>query len=555
MLYESLALLKCQGNRERTNERNIKYYTLHHLLLRCRSRMAEKEKGLRSTMSSFGSLKSNSAGTVTSGLSVWKRRSKSSFDRATIAKKQRSKIAAYESEIDNIFQKLSLEKHDDNAAIEILLDSMENKVPNQHKLPVTESLRITKQTSKDVSKAKIGATERKKKFMNRFFFKSAWTSTDSCISNAADFNESCKENRNIFNSRNRQSSNISRGLSFPISPSLVPSTRITVVDNSPILRATHNDSIDKEKNLKLRANDNNKSAFQAPKTSCPWASPMKYNDVDINVSVRERKTKAIIDDLNEGLDTLSNISTLSGSLGLDSIEDIRKCLKEMEHQLGKATQKGKKVSRHKVMQALLIVADSIDEDDEEKGYFKRELNQTMQVERKMVTQHVRPMGNLNLNSSDEEKSELTTSDSEDFTLDISAFEDEDLENFDDENDSPFDIVSSMGRFFGIEVSTNDQQDVEEVLDDLLWTEFVSSRQKKVSQIPCKVSLRQSRSTQSTKGRKMSLQVKEYDTCSLKKQQHGRTSVSDVSLRKNKDVSTLSSELETYLPTSKYHCPN
>mmetsp|Transcript_4180 Transcript_4180/g.4745 ORF Transcript_4180/g.4745 Transcript_4180/m.4745 type:complete len:353 (+) Transcript_4180:898-1956(+) len=301
--------------------------------------------------------------------------------------------------------------------------------------------------------------------------------------------------------------------------------------------------------------------------------PMKYS-----VESKDKKTRAILDDLSEGLDAFSNISTLSGtkassnlttpmnfdrheSLGLESIKDIRKCLKEMERQLGQASHKGQKVSRQKVMRALFTVADSL-EDNEEKSYLKKELNTAMKSGRDETTQ---PVGtkSVKLASCGDDKSELTTSDDdEEFTLDSGAFKEDTNENIGDIDESPFNIVSSVGNFFGVNVV--DQQAVEEVLDDLLWTEFVTSRQKEslnTMTMP-QLSTRQSRSTHSMKSHKVSLQIKDHDAHLNKKQidleddQDSRTrswwrNRRSIEEEDEDDESSTSSEQEfsSYLPTS------
>jgi len=84
----------------------------------------------------------------------------------------------------------------------------------------------------------------------------------------------------------------------------------------------------------------------------------------------------------------------------------------------------------------------------------------MNAERDEVTQPVASKP-LKLASSDDVKSELTTSDDEDFTLDSGAFG-EDMDEDMNVDESPFNIVSSVGNFFG--VNAQNQKAVEEVLD-------------------------------------------------------------------------------------------
>ena len=186
--------------------------------------------------------------------------------------------------------------------------------------------------------------------------------------------------------------------------------------------------------------------------------------------------------LSERFDSTSHISSLSGtrditldtplqlsrheSLGNDSIKDIRKALKEMEKQLNYASNKGKRISRQKVMRALFIVADSLDDLDE-RQILKEELADLMKKEETSNRA-------LDFASSDDEKSVSTTSDEEELTQSSSTIFQEEDESPTQEDMSPFNLLSSVGRFFSI--SSDEKNAVEQALDDLLWTEFVTSRQ-------------------------------------------------------------------------------
>jgi hypothetical protein len=125
------------------------------------------------------------------------------------------------------------------------------------------------------------------------------------------------------------------------------------------------------------------------------------------------------------------------SLGNESIKDIRKALKEMEKQLGTESSKGKRISRQKVMRALFSVADSLD---------------------------------------DLEESDMSDDGEDNFTqTSHTVFEDEDDASLrQDKENVPFNLFSSVGKLFG--TSKDDKNAVERVLDDLLWTEFVTARQ-------------------------------------------------------------------------------
>lgn len=440
------------------------------------------------------------------------------------------KMKLHESEI-NIFKQLCLNKHDENAAIEILLDSAESSIPELY----TASSGSSDHGSRAKSRKKAGSVEGKRKFMDRFFFKSQ-RKPSTQFGSSDDFMDSSKEN----DFSGRHSSNTRDEPNIPTPPSSIPRTRISVVNTLP---------------------------------SVSNVGPIEKSSVDNNVERTNKtivgnnveRTRSILDDIHEGGDTTSNISSLSGtrisslitpvnfnrheSLGFESITDIRKCLQEMERQLGQATNKGQRVSRQKVMRALFTVADSL-EDDEEKSYLKKELKTSMEVKKAEVTQPVETEP-PKLDSSDDDKSELTTSDDgdftddEDFTLDSGTFEDEDTGT----NESPFNIVSSVGNFFGVD--TQNQHAVEEVLDDLLWTEFVSSRQgnnhkKKNNGV-------NSRSNTSIeRSRKISMHVKEYEDTHNKGQESRARSWWRNNPSKEEDYYSSSSsedDFESYLPTS------
>lgn len=472
-------------------------------------------KGLR-PRSTFRTLRPISIATNGTGVSPWKRHTKQNPTKT----EEGMKIKLHKTETD-IFQQLCLEKQDENPAIEILLDSVESKIPEIY----TASSANSKHGSCAISKDKASSIEGKRKFLDRLFFRSPRKPVSSS-GLTTDFLDSFKENNFAWS----HSSNTIDGPNIPSPPSSVPRTRISVEDVTP----------------KYKTNVEN--SFQAT-TNSPWAMPMKYS-----VESKEKKTRAILDDLSEGLDAFSNISTLSGtkasslttpmtfdrheSLGLESIKDIRKCLKEMERQLGQASHKGHKVSRQKVMRALFTVADSL-EDNEEKSYLKKELNTVMKAGRDEAAQLVGTKS-LKLASSDDDRSELTTSDDEEFTLDSCAFKEDKNENIDiDINESPFNIVSSVGNFFGVNVV--DQQAVEEVLDDLLWTEFVTSRQKESLNTTSQLSTRQSQSTHSMESRNLG------DDQDSRTRSWWRNRYS----KEEDDESSTSSEQEfsSYLPTS------
>ena len=446
------------------------------------------------------------------------------------------KMKLHESEI-NIFKQLCLNKHDENAAIEILLDSAESNIPELY----TASSGSSDHGSRAKSRKKAGSVEGRKKFMDRFFFKSQ-RKPSTHFGSSDDFLGSSKQNGVSVS----HSSNTRDEPNIPTPPSSIPRTRISVVNTLPSV------------------------------SNFAWTGPIEKSSVENNIERTKKtivdsnveRTRSILDDIHEGGDTTSNISSLSGtrtsslvtpvnfnrheSLGFESITDIRKCLQEMERQLGQATNKGQRVSRQKVMRALFTVADSL-EDDEEKSHLKKELKTSMEVKKAEATQPVETKP-LKLDSSDDDKSELTTSDDgdftndEDFTLDSGTF-DEEIDEDTGTNESPFNIVSSVGNFFGVD--TQNQHAVEEVLDDLLWTEFVSSRQGNTYKK--KNNCVNSRSNTSLeKSSKISLHVKEYEDSHNKGQESRDRSWWRNNPSKEEDYYSSSSsedDFECYLPTS------
>ena len=444
-------------------------------------------------------------------MSPWRNRNEEEIDGAP-------KMKLHESEV-SIFQQLCLDKYDENAAIEILLDSTENSIPDVY----TESSESTDHGSNSLPRRKAGSVEGKKKFFDRFFFKSERKSPMESVS-SSDFLGSSKESINSMS----HSSKTSDEPNIPTPPSSIPRTRITV-----------------------------ENTFTET-SKIAWTASNVISNAENNVE----RTRSILDDFHQGGDTISNISSLSGtrasslvtpvdfnrheSLGFESIKDIRKCLKEMERQLGQANHTGQRVSRQKVMRALFTVADSL-EDDEEKSHLKKELITSIEAKRDEVMQPA-PSKPLKQDSSDDEKSELTTSDDEDFTLESSTLDEIDEDTV--ENESPFNIVSSVGNFFGVD--SQNQHAVEEVLDDLLWTEFVSSRQRNTNRK--KSNGANSRpNTHSDRSRKSSVLVKKYKGSHTKRDRSWwRNQPSKEEDGDDDDEYSSSSsedEFKSYLPTS------
>ena len=420
------------------------------------------------------------------------------------------RMELHESEI-SIFQQLCLDKHDENAAIEILLDSTaENAIPE---------LSSSESTDHGSRRKKSGSVEGKRKFFDRIF-KSNRKSQSQSVS-PTDFLSSSKES-------NFSMSHSSDEPSLPTPPSSIPRTRITVENTSFNPQASKVEWTSPSERFrvetkvpKTRSLLDVEAKVQKTKSLLDAKTKVQKTKSLLNAETKVQKTRSFLDVETKGGDTISNISSISGtmtsslftpvnlnrheSLGFESIRDIRKCLIEMERQLGQATNKGHRVSRDKVVRALFTVADSL-EDDDEKSILKKDLQTSMENKTEEVTQPMARSGPPKQDRIDEEDEELESSVDEDYTLDSGTlFDEEDDDDDSGTNDSPLNIVSSVGEFFGVD--KNGQHAVEEVLDDLLWTEFVSSRQQNTNKKKGNGARKRS-STPSQKNRKSSVQVNE-----------------------------------------------
>eukprot|EP00934_Nitzschia_sp_Nitz4_P000739 Nitzschia sp. Nitz4//scaffold53_size117307//40329//41918//NITZ4_003765-RA/size117307-processed-gene-0.9-mRNA-1//1//CDS//3329554190//739//frame0 len=194
--------------------------------------------------------------------------------------------------------------------------------------------------------------------------------------------------------------------------------------------------------------------------------------------------------LSDKFDNVSNVSSLSGSydssmissrrptlhtplqldrhesMGMDSIQDIRKTLKQMDRQLNKATTTGERISRQKVMEALFTVADSL-EDMEERDVIRTELEALMNKERQQPT--VQPLAPRSTNIPALARARKTEHAKR---KKFRAARPPTKRPSNKEN-GPFHLLSSMGNMF--RATNDDKKAVERALDDLLWTEFVAAR--------------------------------------------------------------------------------
>ena len=363
-----------------------------------------------------------------------RRRSKSPFHRNLITRDTTDSTdvddLVHESEI-NIFQQLCLDKHDDNAAIEILLEEplallRHPEIPD---LCPTSSCSTTDASPKPLPSSSPqqtpGHLERKGTFLKRMF---------KSPSKSPPLESEPLENVPSRGSIASASSDGDDSCFIPKPPSRIPSVR-------------------------------DKGDFRVPYTM----------------------SKRIPSQRSE---TLSRMSSLSGtssftkphalnrheSLGNDSIKDVRKALKEMEKQLGNASSHGKRISRQKVMRALFTVADSLD-DLEERQRLKKELSGLMKMDREERRQQDLSSPSDSSSSSDDSNSETSSSsddEEEESEEEYPTVEEPDEEYLSkDKKDDSFNLFSSVGKFFS--VSPDEKKGVERALDDLLWTEFVITR--------------------------------------------------------------------------------
>jgi hypothetical protein len=394
----------------------------------------------------------------------------------------------HESEI-NIFQQLCLDKHDESAAIEILLDSSD-AIPDlfatsssainglgprvrlsqkkradsieqqatfstasgstERESGVSSSIEkgvrsISTESSgsgsRAMSRKKVSSVEVKRTFLDRFFFKLPKLSPQKETDPAG------------FPSIDRVDGTNEKKLAVGGDPS---TSKPEMPDQSLRMQSAR------------RTFD---ESFRSPQFD-GWNDATTGTNNDPNV-------------LTERLDTFSHVSSLSGSratasirnaralqrhpsLGIESIQDLRMCLKEMETQLARASNKGQSVSRHKLMKALFTVADSLEDGDElshlQKGMASNPDNQSDALSRPSME------SSMNDFARDEQNSGSSSTDDDEFTQDSSAFGEDDSCDADMANSesSPFNILS----FFGVD--DQNQRVVGEVLDDLLWGDFVLS---------------------------------------------------------------------------------
>lgn len=385
----------------------------------------------------------------------------------------------------NVFQQLCLDKHDDSAAIEILLeDTHGDSIPDLY----TTSTESTDKTPPAVAASSPwrragggGSAERKRDFLNRIFKSPRKGSTSATPLNGIKHEP------------------LPNGITSDLNPP-VPKSHLP-------FRKTHG--------------KNYESSFRPKK---PPSANSRSNIPDAVEGDKHsgRSSKQQRQVLSEKIDTFSNMSSLSGtrasgslrrpinlnrqeSMGMDSIKDIRTALKEMEKSLGAASTSGHRISREKVMRALFTVADSL-EDTDERAYLRRELEG--QRQRHQTTGLPMPVAEMDEEDEDDDdddddeedndgvhydgvgtqdyiddddadggdKSETTSEehdeDEDDFSP--STSEDDSGRSQDQENSSPpFNFFSSVSRLFT--VSADDKKKVDQALDDLLWTEFIEAR--------------------------------------------------------------------------------
>jgi hypothetical protein len=428
----------------------------------------------------------------------------------------------HESEI-NIFQQLCIDKHDETAAIEILLDSpnpfamsasavngcgprvrfSENKRADSIEQQATFSTYsgstergagVSSSTEKGIhslstdssgsgsrslSRKKASSTEMKRTFLDRFFFKLPKLSLQKGIDPSGfpsvDPIDSTNENN----------------------PPLL--------ENPPISKPEKHDQYLRMQSARRIFDE----SFRSPLFD-GWkdATTRTKNDP---IALSERSDSiSYVSSLSESRATASIRKTREfqrhPSLGIESIQDLRMCLKEMETQLARASNEGQSVSRHKLMTALFTVADSLENSDEvthlNEGIRSTPDNQSDAMSRPSME------GSMN-DDHDEQNSGFSSDYDDEFTQESTAFEEDDSGDADMANDesSPFNIMS----FFGVD--DENQRVVGQVLDDLLWGDFVSTRKehrsKRQSARTKSATPDQSNQLSHAKSRKIALQGKDY----------------------------------------------
>lgn len=416
-------LTKFGQNTSGTNNKDLEFWQAHFFNM-----MMQAARRVRSK-SPFGGRRSRSK----SPFGARRRRSKSPFHRNLITQDTTDSTdvddVVHESEI-NIFQQLCLDKHDDNAAIEILLEEplVLFKHPEIPDLCPTSSCSTTDVSPKPLPSSSPqqtpGPFERKGTFLNRLLFKQ--------------------------------------------SPSKSPTPESPPLENVP------------SRGSIASASSNGDDPYFLPKPPSRIPSVRDKGDFKVTYSMSNRIP-------SHRSETLSHMSSLSGigdssfarphalnrheSLGNDSIKDVRKALKEMEKQLGNATSHGRRISRQKVMRALFTVADSLD-DLEERQRLKKELSGLMKMDREERRQQdLSSPSDSSSSSSDDNSEASSSSDDEEESEEESQTVEENLSK--DKKDGSFNLFSSVGKFFSI--SPDEKKGVERALDDLLWTEFVITR--------------------------------------------------------------------------------
>ncbi|KAG7348223.1 hypothetical protein IV203_016928 [Nitzschia inconspicua] len=502
----------------------------------------------------------------------------------------------HESEI-NIFQQLCLHKYDDSAAIEILLDNSDlvpdlsdtspsgsngGLGPRVRLPPMKKVDSIEKQTTFSTAS---GSTARGPGSAATGEKKSYSTSTGSseqgsrALSMKKASNLEAKRtflDRFFFRSPRGSSPTENEIVSFP-KADVAGSPKETSIPHDNLMPA----QVIPHMHLQSMKSKTARLVFDETFQNHPaghW-NTQKSHTRNFEESVKNTDPNV----RSEPFDSFSNVSSLSGShatnfrrpidfqrrqsLGMESIQDIRKCLKEMETQLARASNRGQSVSRQKLITALFTVVDSL-EDDDEKSYLKKELFCETKDRRAAgtVARPEDPKPAINSHGT----SGSASSDEDDFTQESISFGDGDDNDAVDTTDdlSPFNIMS----FFG--VNAQNQQVVGKVLDDLFWGEFIPTRNQN------KHKNRYSRGKQRPRkpygdSRKIALKVKDYNIPSRNldpKQAHlgteqqsisrWRTRPSSNCYSKHEDEyyeddiddeeevsSSASGEFQPYLPTS------
>ena len=375
--------------------------------------------------------------------------------------------ALQESEI-NVLQQLNLNRNDESAAIEITLEDSENLVPHTD-LP---DLYMVSSASSDPSSRAPSRETRQSRGAS-----TARGSSGTARGSSATARGSTSDSRGSSGSERK----------IPFFQRIFKSPKKQTVDELTKFPTGLGSGLLKDR-TSVKAKFPSSPTLSPPSRVSRSREPVAMKPPPLPVPISDRV-------LSDRIDNFSSMSSISDSympslgppvnlnrqesLGMESIKDVRKALKEMEKQLGRATNSGERVSRQRVMRALFTVADSL-EDVEERTFLRNQLEGMMRKERVVDPGDQNPLSVAS--SSDDDKSDMTTSDDdEDYTEShFTASQAPSSHPSYDKENTPAGFLNSVGRLLGM--SNEEKTAVEQALDDLLWTEFVKARKAPATRV-------------------------------------------------------------------------